>query len=150
MTVLSSYVTTTHHSCAEIYARWADPATWSDWDPEVASVRLEGPAMVGARGRLTPANGPAQAFIISALRPDREFTNRAALPGAHLEFEHLVEPDPAGSRICVTVRVHGVLRPLWARILRRPLGPAARLSVTGLLAALPEARGHTLCERMEP
>lgn len=136
MKVLSTYSTHTSHNPPEVFARWEDPASWSMWDPEVKSVAFDSPATLGKRGKLQPANGPALRFTITALRLDKELTNTGTLPGARLEFEYLVEPSAGGSLVTVTVRVHGFLSSVWARILAPSMSSAAKLSIEGLLAHL--------------
>ena len=139
MKVLSAYSSHTSRNPSEVFALWADPATWSAWDPEVKSVTFDSPATLGKRGKLQPANGPALRFSITAFRLDEAFTDTGSLPGARLEFEHFVETVDGGSLVTVTVRVHGILSPLWARILAPSMSEAARSSVVGLLAHLDSA-----------
>lgn len=139
MKVLSTYTSHSSRTPPEVFARWADPATWPTWDPEVKSVEFDSPATLGKRGKLQPVNGPALRFSITAFRLDEVFTDTGSLPGARLEFEHLVEAVDGGSLVTVTVRVHGFLGPLWARILAPSMSGAARSSVVGLLAHLDSA-----------
>ena len=139
MKVLSSHTTHAALAPSTVFARWSDPATWPTWDPEVKSVVFESPATLGKSGRLQPASGPALRFSITGLRIDRELTNTGTLPGARLEFEHLVEPADDGSVVTVTVRVSGLLSPVWARILAPSMFTAARSSVVGLLSYLDAA-----------
>ena len=139
MKVLSTYTAQTSHNPFKVFARWENPATWSTWDPEVKSVVFDSTATLGKRGKLQPVNGPAMRLSITALRPGKELTNTGTLPGARLEFEHLVEPADGGSLVTVTVQVHGFLSPVWARILAPSMVQAARSSVVGLLAHLDTA-----------
>ncbi len=119
--------------------RWADPTKWPEWDAEVREVTFEGPARLGARGRMRPASGPAATFTVIGFEPERVFTDASSLPGAKLIFEHLVTPIPEGAVVEVTVGVDGPLAPLWQRILGKKLGNAARSSVAGLLDHLDAA-----------
>jgi uncharacterized protein YndB with AHSA1/START domain len=119
-----------------VFSRWADPETWPQWDAEVREVSFEGPAKLGARGRMRPASGPATSFTITAFEPDRVFTNASSMPGARLVFEHIVTPAADGARVEVTVHIDGPFAPLWKRIVGRSLAGAARSSVTGLLASV--------------
>lgn len=139
MKVISSYASHTSHNAPEVFARWADPATWPTWDPDVKSVEFDSPATLGKRGKLQPMNGPALRFSITAFRLDEVLTDTGSLPGARLEFEHLVEAVDGGSLVTVTVRIHGFLSPLWVRILASSMSDAARSSVIGLLAHLDAA-----------
>ena len=136
MILLSSYSAVSRHAPADVFARWADPMTWPQWDSEVRSVDFDGPAVVGAVGKLCPRSGPSSSFSITALVPNRVFTNTGRLPGAHLIFEHVVDPRADGSEVTVTVSLDGPLAAVWKIPLRRPMADAARLSTQGLITTL--------------
>ena len=133
MHVIDSYSSATTHSAQLVFSYWGDPAGWPAWDAEVREVSFEGPARVGARGRMRPASGPAAAFSVTTFEPDRVFTNVTSLPGAALVFEHRVTPTTGGAVVEVTVGVDGFLAPFWQLILGKNMRNAARSSVTGLL-----------------
>lgn len=139
MVILSRFSVRTTHAPSRIFARWADPTGWPDWDDEVRAVWFEGPAVVGARGRMKPENGPATTMRISAVDDGRLLTNTSRLPGALLTFEHIVAPAPAGSDVQVEVRLTGLLSPLWRRVLAKSMAGSAESSVTGLVAHLDAA-----------
>jgi hypothetical protein len=136
MTVLSEYSRITRHTPAAVFALWSDPTTWSEWDPEVHAVEFDPPCVIGARGRLRPAQGPALAFTITALRQDELLTDTSRLPGARLDFEHVVGSTSQGARVSVAVHLRGSLAGFWSRVLRKPMADAARSSVEGLVAHL--------------
>lgn len=139
MRTLDTHTADTPHSAAAVFARWADPAGWPEWDPEVRDVMFSGSAVRGARGRIRPTSGPATTFAIVAFEQDRTFTNASSLPGARLVFDHRVFASATGSRVTVSVGVTGALAPLWYRILGTGMSGAASSSVTGLLAHLDAA-----------
>ncbi|QIM18604.1 hypothetical protein G7066_08185 [Leucobacter coleopterorum] len=139
MKLIESHSTLTAHSPQSVFSHWADPTGWPEWDAEVREVNFEGPAELGASGRMHPASGPAATFSITAFEQDRIFTNASALPGATLIFEHRVAPTNDGAEIRVSVGVDGFLAPLWRRILRKSMRNAARSSVNGLLDHLDAA-----------
>jgi hypothetical protein len=96
------------------FARWADMATWPEWNTDTEWVRLDGPFTVGSTGVLKPRGGPKVKFVIAALVAGREFTDVSLLAGARLTFRHLVEPLPGGgSSVRVTVTMAGPLGWLW-------------------------------------
>lgn len=136
MIVLSTHSTKCRHAPRTVFARWADPATWQQWDSEIRSVEFHGPAVVGAVGKLRPRSGPASSFSITGLVSNRVFTNTGRLPGAKLIFEHVVRPTVGGSVVTVTVSLDGPLAGVWTLVLRRPMADAARVSTEGLIATL--------------
>ncbi len=117
---MPTIVTASAGSSAEpsaFFARWTDHASWTDWDPDLAWVHLDGPVAEGTTGRLKPTGGPRVRFTITTLRPDREYTDTSRLFGARLVFQHLAEPTAAGTTLEVRVSMSGPLAPVWARIL---------------------------------
>ena len=139
MKTFSSHTASTTHSPQLIFSHWADPTGWPEWDAEVREASFEGPARLGAHGKMHPASGPATRFSITAFEQDRVFTNASSLPGATLVFEHRAIPVVDGTQVEVSVGVDGVLAPLWRRVLGKRMGDAARSSVTGLIAHLDAA-----------
>ena len=100
------------------FARWVDHATWSQWSPDTAWVRVEGPVREGARGVLKPKSGPRVRFQITTCDPGREYTDTSRLPGARLVFRHTAQPVPGGgTTLDVHVGLEGPLARVWARIL---------------------------------
>lgn len=114
------------------FARWIDHATWSQWSPDTEWVHLDGPVEAGTRGVLKPTKGPKARFTISALQPDREYTDTTHLPGADLVFQHLATQQDGRTRLDVHVSITGPLSPLW----RRLLGGQFRASVPADLRRL--------------
>jgi hypothetical protein len=110
-----------------IFARWADHATWSEWDTDNEWVRLMGPVATGTRGVMKSKGAPKIKFIISTYVPDREYSDTMKLFGATLIFTHWVRPDgdDGGSRLDVAVTIEGPLAFAWAQI----LGPGFKRSV---------------------
>src|SRR5690242_12635346 len=85
------------------FERWADMATWPEWNTDTEWVRLDGPFRAGATGKLKPKGGPVTRFVVAELVPGREFTDVSLLLGARLTFRHLVSVE--GGRTTVEVRV---------------------------------------------
>lgn len=102
-----------------VWARWADPATWPEWDPETTAARLDGPFEAGTSGSLTPAGGPAVRFVLTEVTPGASFADCAHLPLARVLFEHIVRADDTGSRFTHRVTVTGPLAPVVGRLLGR-------------------------------
>ena len=85
---------------------------------------------------LKPRGGPRVKFEVTALVPDREFTDVSRLAGARLTFRHLVQARPGGGcDLHVTITVSGPLGWLWTRALGK--GAAASLvpDLAGLVGA---------------
>jgi Polyketide cyclase / dehydrase and lipid transport len=103
------------------FARWADMATWPQWNTDTEWVRLDGPFAAGSTGQLKPKGGPKVTFVIETLVPDREFVDVSRLLGARLTFAHEVSEAAGRTQVDVTVAMTGPLGWLWTRILGKGL-----------------------------
>ncbi len=112
---------TTTASPAELWARYAEPAMWPQWDQDLASVRMDAAMAVGARGTLKPKKGPATPFTFTDVTPNVGFTDVSRLPLAQLTFTHLIEPVPSGSRFTHGVTITGPLSRFFGRLIGRKL-----------------------------
>ncbi|NUR71757.1 MAG: hypothetical protein HOU81_13120 [Hamadaea sp.] len=105
---------------AAFFARWADMATWPEWNTDTAWVRLDGPFRTGVTGVLKPKGGPEVKFVVAVLEPGREFTDVSLLAGAKLTFRHLVGHDADGrTTVDVDVTLGGPLAFMWSVILAK-------------------------------
>jgi hypothetical protein len=115
------------------FARWADMATWPQWNHDTEWVRLDGPFAEGATGKLKPKGGPVVRFVVERLVPGRSFVDVSSLLGARLVFDHTVHEAPdGGTTVDVVVTLGGPLRRIWNLI----LGSGIRESAQGDLDAL--------------
>ncbi|MEW1908701.1 SRPBCC family protein [Kitasatospora sp. NPDC085895] len=132
-------VSTAHPSA--FFARWADMATWPEWNTDTAWVRLDGPFVEGATGVLKPKGGPKVPFTVAKLVPGREFTDVSRLLGARLTFRHLVErTEQGGTLVNVEVTLDGPLAALWNAILGKDIRAGLQQDLDRL-AATAEADG---------
>jgi hypothetical protein len=116
MTTLGRASATSTTSPAAIFARWADMATWPEWNADTEWVRLDGPFVEGATGVLKPKGGPKVKFVVATLT-DTDFVDVSKLLGARLTFNHHIVRTAQGSRIDVEVTLTGVLAPVWNLVL---------------------------------
>lgn len=115
MTIATASATSTAPASA-FFARWADMATWPEWNTDTAWVSLDGEFVEGATGTLKPRGGPQVSFTVERLT-DREFVDVSRMPGGRVTFAHHIEATPAGTRIDVTVAIDGPLGFVWRAIL---------------------------------
>ena len=126
------------------FARWADMATWPEWNSDTEWVRLDGPFTAGSTGVLKPKGGPKVKFVIATLVPDREFTDVSLLAGARLTFRHLIQPLPeGGSTVHVTVTLAGPLGWFWNLVLGKGLKASLRPDLGRLAIAAEASAGST-------
>ncbi len=99
---------------------YADADAWPQWNPEIASARLDEPLALGAVARIRFRTGARIKFRVIEFDAGRLFTDEARLPLARMGHRHLLEPLPdGGTRLTNTIYLHGLLAGLWARVLGR-------------------------------
>jgi hypothetical protein len=124
---------------AAIFDRWADMATWPEWNLDTEWVRLDGPFVQGATGTLKPKGGPKVGFRVESLVPEREFVDVSRLFGARLTFRHEVTAINRGCRIDVAITMAGPLGWLWGRILGAGLARSVQPDLDRLARAAERA-----------
>ncbi|GIG61925.1 hypothetical protein Lfu02_62970 [Longispora fulva] len=122
------------------FARWADMATWPEWNTDTDWVRLDGPFVPGATGVLKPKGGPKVKFVVTTLT-DREFTDVSLLLGARLTFRHLVETSDGTTRVTVAVTLTGPLARLWNLVLGKDIKAGIQADLDRLAAVAEAATG---------
>ena len=118
---------------AAFFARWADMATWPEWNADTEWVRLDGPFVTGATGVLKPKGGPKVKFVVAQLS-ETEFTDVSKLFGARLTFRHLVSTGAAGTEVSVAVTLAGPLSFLWNAILGKGIKATIQRDLDSLAA----------------
>jgi hypothetical protein len=120
---------------AAFFAKWADMATWPEWNSDTEWVRLDGPFREGATGALKPKGGPAVRFTVTRVTDD-EFVDVSRLLGARLTFAHRLTREGERTRLDVEVSLTGPLGPLWRLILGKGLAASAQPDTDRLIAAI--------------
>ena len=133
MLIATASVTSSAPASA-FFERWADVATWPEWNTDTAWVRLDGPFATGTTGRLKPKGGPAVRFVVERLSAE-EFVDVSRLVGARLTFGHRVTVLPGGgTRVDVAVTLTGPLRRLWNAVLGRDIAASVQPDLDRLAA----------------
>src|ERR1700709_1147894 len=96
MTTIAAAEITSSAAPSAFFARWADMATWPEWNLDTEWVRLDGPFVEGAPGARKRRGGPKGPFTVASPVPGREFVDVSRLVGARLTFAHRVTATGAG------------------------------------------------------
>ena len=116
----------TQKPASAVWARWANPARWSEWDARIASAEAKGELAEGSEVRVKLRKGGTTRHRVTELDPGRRLVTEYALPGARVGHERLVEPRGAGSQVTHRLYVECPLSGFWALMLgRRRLREAA-------------------------
>src|SRR3954447_23100685 len=98
MTTIATATVTSTAAPAAFFAKWADMATWPEWNLDTEWVRLDGPFAPGATGTLQPKGGAKVPFVVQTL-DDQQFVDVSRLWGAELTFAHEVTPLADGCEV---------------------------------------------------
>jgi hypothetical protein len=99
-----------------LWAVLLDGRRWSEWNPGVQWMTLEGPLAAGSVLTLKPAGAPQTASRIEAVVPERLLALAVRFgPVASLRLRWEIEPRDGGARIVQTVAIAG---PLAGMLLR--------------------------------
>ncbi|TSD97290.1 hypothetical protein FOS14_15010 [Skermania sp. ID1734] len=135
MTTIASAQITSTAPAAAFFEKWADMATWPEWNSDTEWVRLDGPFESGATGRLKPKGAPAVKFTVAQLVPGERFVDVSRLILADLTFDHRVTSVPEGVEITVKVRITGPLGWLWKRLMGAGIAATLGADLQNLAAA---------------
>ncbi len=104
---------------ADVWALWADPQRWSDWNDQIERVEVEGELAPGASARVKFRRGGTVKFEVTAFEPPRLFVDEARFPGARLGHEHRLSPGESSVEITHRLYIEGPLSGFWASMLGR-------------------------------
>jgi hypothetical protein len=135
MKTIATAQITTDVPAEAFFERWADMATWPEWNTDTEWVRLDGPFRTGATGRLKPKGGPVTRFVVTSLVPGSEFTDVSLLLGARLTFQHLVTTDAGTTTVAVRVTLTGPLAFFWNAVLGKGIAKGIDADLARLEAA---------------
>src|SRR4051812_19586533 len=93
----------------KVWAVYADTAAWTEWNPAVELLEIDGPFAAGARGTLTPRGQDALPFAVVSAEPGRGYVSETVIAETvTLRTENLLEPtDDEGTRIVSRLSMHG-------------------------------------------
>lgn len=125
-----------HVSAGQIFAIYANVAEWPAWDPDLQAAGIDGPFEPGSTGWIKPVGAPRMKTRILSLVPAQSFAAVTRLPLCRMVFTHSLQALPSGADSCVEVthgvEFHGLLAPLFRRLLGRKISHALPRALRGL------------------
>lgn len=94
---------------AQIWARYTDVSTWTEWDEGLSEVTLDGPFAVGGKGTLTPVGQDPLPYTLIAVVENEGFSDETEIPGQFvLRFIHRLAALPGGgTRVTHRLEIEG-------------------------------------------
>jgi len=116
-----------------VWTIWSDPGTWSQWNPSVSKMELDGPFGDGTTGRMHTPEGRTHQIRFEHVQPGSSYEMRTAvIPGTEFHFRCEVAPSGTCSTLSQTVRISGPLAFALAPI----MGPGMAKSFDRVLDGL--------------
>lgn len=135
MSIVAEASATSTAPADAFFAKWADVATWPEWNTDIEWARLDGAFAEGVTGKVKTSSGPAAKYTITRLT-STEYVEVAAMPLASLSSAYTLGTNDAGlTTISVRIGMDGPLRWLWAKIMGAKLAKAAAPDLEKLVAA---------------
>lgn len=113
-----------------VWALWADPSCWPEWNDQLESGELDGELQVGTEATVKFKRGGKMVFKVTELEPGRLFVDEAKLPGCRFGHEHRVEPSSGGAEITHRLYLKGPTSGAFSRLFGRK---RMRESVVGFI-----------------
>jgi len=117
---------------ATIFERYADVASWKEWDSEVKESMLSGEFSEGSIGVLIPIKGPKAKFKLTEVTFNKSFTSQAKLPLCTMDFHHTLEATGYSTKVVHSVSFSGATSFLFGRL----IGSQIKKSLPGTLKGL--------------
>lgn len=111
---------------ADVWRLWSNVERWQEWNDQIVHAELLGPFAAGSKARIRFRGRPLPlTFQITAIVPERLFTDETRLPGAVLGHDHILESD--GDNTIIRHRLY--LRGRAARLYWLLMGRQMRAAV---------------------
>lgn len=130
--ILAQHTLETTARPENIWARWADPSTYPEWNDAVEWARLDGEFRAGSLGELKTHSGSPMAFTLTDVEEGRAYSDLTRLPFARLRFIHRLETTEMGTRLSHRIEVEGPLAWIWGLILRSKMKAALPIAMRKL------------------
>lgn len=75
-----------------LWTRWADVASWADWNADIEKVEIDGAFAVGSRITMAPRGGEPVQLRLTDVRARELFVDEAELDGIVVRTMHRLEP----------------------------------------------------------
>jgi uncharacterized membrane protein len=141
---MEHHVTTAADASPEqVWALFADVEHWPELTESISAARRvdEGPLHVGSEAIIEQPRLPRACWRVTDLDPGRSFTWETSARGLTTVGGHIVDADGQGSRITLTLRMHGPLAPLLYAITSRLSRRYLTMEMEGFRRAAESARG---------
>ncbi len=94
---------------------------WHTWDHGIEYSLIEGPFLVGTKGKLKPKGGPLVHTELTAVEFPKSFVDESQLPLTRIIVSHQMEREGNVTKVTHRVEMKGFLSPLFAILIGRKM-----------------------------
>ncbi len=140
---MEHHVTTAADASPEqVWALFVDVERWAKMTKSISAARRvdEGPLRVGSEAIIEQPRLPRVRWRVTDLEPGHSFTWKTSARGITTVGGHIVDAKGQGSRITLTLRMHGPLAPLLYALTSRLSRRYLTMEMEGFRRAAESAR----------
>lgn len=127
-----------------LWQLWSDPSTWSEWNPNVTSMTMEGPFAPGSVALMhTPAGRTHRMAIVEVEAPRSFALKTKVVPGTNFVFRCRIEPAGDTASISQSVTIGGPLGPIFGAMAGKRVAADFGPVLRGLAAAAGDTSAST-------
>lgn len=101
---------------SQVWKIWSDISLRNQWDDDTEWAKIDGAFEEGAILHVKIKNGPKLKMTITECIPNQKFTDTYYFPLARLDGIHEMEHTNEGLRITTTIKMTGLLRWIWRKL----------------------------------
>lgn len=103
----------------QMWKLFADVNNWHKWDTGIDYAKMEGNFQKGNHFELKPKGGPKVKIELVETVENRKFVDCTKFPLAKMYGEHTFDETPNGLKITTTMKVEGLFRFLWVKLVAK-------------------------------
>lgn len=115
-----------------IFKKYAEVASWKEWDFDVKESKLSGKFSAGSLGVLVPTKGPKAKFKLTEVTLNKSFTSQTKLPLCLMEFHHTLEGTGDSTKVTHSVIFSGLTSFIFSRLIGQPIKKSLPETLKGL------------------
>lgn len=105
----------------EIWRLWSDVNNWHRWDPDIEYSRMEQPFVTGSHFFFKPKGMSEIKLQLVEVIDLQKYTDSVKFFGAKLFGTHEMEEIAEGLRLTTTIKVSGILKFLWIKLVAQDI-----------------------------
>jgi uncharacterized membrane protein len=104
----------------KVWTVYTDVERWPEWTSTMEKIERQddGPLRLGSTALIIAKGSPSSVWTVTEMTEGKSFTWESTARGVKLVAWHFIEPDPAGAKVRLGVRMSGFMAMLFSPFLR--------------------------------